>query len=98
MILVHPSHRAYRADIKRSPGLRSQAAGANVLLWATSEGLLACLGHLEGCRVAGGLQQAGRGPAKQPWCQGPGCTFTALTILSWDLYPRTHCQWPSSYI
>lgn len=56
VILVHPSHKAYRADIKRSPGQRSQAAGANVLLWATSEDLLACLGHLDGCGVAGSRQ------------------------------------------
>lgn len=55
MILVHPNHRAYRTDIKRIPGQRSQAAGADVLLWATSEGLLACLGHLDGCGVAGRL-------------------------------------------
>lgn len=52
VILVHLSH---RADIKRSPGQMCQAAGANVLLWATSEGLLACLGHLDGCGAAGGL-------------------------------------------
>ena len=41
MILVHPSHRTYRADVKRSPGQRPQAAGANVLLWAMVEGLFA---------------------------------------------------------
>lgn len=53
--LVNPSHRACRADPERAPGQRSQAAGAHVILGATREGLLDCLGPLDGCGVAAGL-------------------------------------------